>query len=103
MLGVGAAREPPMKFSRQLIKAVISMSETLSFPAGFLWGTASAAHQVEGSNINSDSWVLEHVPGTPFAEPSGDACDHYHRYPDDIALIASLGFNTYRFSIEWAR
>jgi len=68
-----------------------------------LWGTATAAHQVEGGNINSDNWLLEHVPGTLYAEPSGDACDHYHRYVEDISLLAELGFNTYRFSIEWAR
>lgn len=73
------------------------------FPQGFLWGTATAAHQVEGNNTNSDFWVMEHVPGTIFAEPSGDAIDHYHRYPEDIALLAELGFNSYRFSIEWAR
>jgi beta-glucosidase len=73
------------------------------FPKGFLWGTATAAHQVEGNNINTESWVLEHLPGTIYAEPSGDACDHYHRYPADIALLAELGFNAYRFSIEWAR
>ena len=79
------------------------MATTWTFPPHFLWGVAGAAHQVEGGNSNSDSWVLEHVPSTPFAEPSGDACDHYHRYPSDIALIAELGFNTYRFSIEWAR
>ena len=79
------------------------MSEQLSFPSGFLWGVAGAAHQVEGNNVNSDSWLLEHLAGSPFAEPSGDACDHYHRYRDDIALVASLGFNTYRFSVEWAR
>jgi beta-glucosidase len=79
------------------------MTEQGAFPAGFLWGTASAAHQVEGGNVNSDCWVLEHVPETPWAESSGDACDHYHRYPQDIALLAELGFNTYRFSIEWAR
>lgn len=79
------------------------MPEQLTFPAGFLWGTAGAAHQVEGGNVNSDSWLLEHIPGSPFVEPSGDACDHYHRYEDDIRLIASLGFNTYRFSVEWAR
>lgn len=79
------------------------MAEQLVFPAGFLWGVAGAAHQVEGGNINSDSWVLEHIPNSPFTEPSGDACDHYHRYPEDIAQIAALGFNTYRFSIEWAR
>jgi beta-glucosidase len=75
----------------------------MKFPAGFIWGTATAAHQVEGGNTNSDFWLLEHVDGSVFMEPSGDACDHYHRYPEDIALIASLGFNAYRFSIEWAR
>jgi len=74
-----------------------------TFPRGFLWGAATAAHQVEGNNINSDVWVLEHVNPTMYAEPSGDACDHYHRYRDDIRLLAGLGFNTYRFSIEWAR
>jgi beta-glucosidase len=73
------------------------------FPKDFWWGVAGAAHQIEGGNSNSDSWLLEHTPGSPFVEPSGDACDHYHRYPSDIALIAALGFNTYRFSIEWAR
>jgi beta-glucosidase len=73
------------------------------FPPGFLWGTATAAHQVEGNNVNSDFWVVEHLPNTIFAEPSGDAIDHYHRYPQDIALLADLGFNSYRFSIEWAR
>ncbi len=74
-----------------------------AFPKGFVWGTATAAHQVEGNNVNCDFWVLEHVPGTLFAEPSGDACDHFHRYPEDIALLAQLGFNSYRFSLEWAR
>ncbi|MGB8411239.1 MAG: family 1 glycosylhydrolase [Candidatus Binatus sp.] len=78
-------------------------TERFTFPDNFLWGTATAAHQVEGDNINSDFWVLEHVPGSPFVEPSGDACDQYHRYADDIAMLARLGFNAYRFSIEWAR
>jgi beta-glucosidase len=73
------------------------------FPEGFLWGAATAAHQIEGNNVNSDWWVREHAPGTDLAEPSGDAADSYHRYPEDIALLASLGLNTYRFSIEWAR
>jgi beta-glucosidase len=73
------------------------------FPKGFLWGAATAAHQVEGNNVNSDSWVLEHMKPSTFAEPSGDACDFYHRYRDDIALAASLGLNAFRFSIEWAR
>jgi beta-glucosidase len=73
------------------------------FPQGFLWGTATAAHQVEGNNTNSDFWVMEHVPNTIFAEPSGDAIDHFHHYPQDMALLAELGFNSYRFSVEWAR
>jgi len=73
------------------------------FPKDFLWGTATAAHQVEGNNVNNDTWLLEHVPETIFMEPSGDACDHYHRYWEDIALLAELGFNMYRFSLEWSR
>jgi len=76
---------------------------TFRFPDGFVWGTATAAHQVEGNNTQSDFWLLEHMPGTLFAEPSGDACDHFHRYPDDIRLLRHLGFGAYRFSVEWAR
>jgi beta-glucosidase len=74
-----------------------------SFPDGFIWGTATAAHQVEGGNWNNDWWVWEHTPGTGCAEPSGDACDHYHRYPTDVAMLADLGFGAYRFSLEWSR
>jgi beta-glucosidase len=73
------------------------------FPDGFLFGTAQSAHQVEGGNVNSDWWAWEHAEGTPCAEPSGDACDFYHRYRDDITLMAGLGFNAFRFGIEWAR
>jgi beta-glucosidase len=76
---------------------------TSRYPEGFLWGVATAAHQVEGNNVNNDAWLLEHMTPSMFAEPSGDACDQYHRYLDDIKLVASLGFNTYRFSVEWAR
>lgn len=79
------------------------MTQSQTFPKNFLWGTATAAHQVEGNNVNSDNWLMEHVPGSIFVEPSGDAIDHYHRYAEDIALLASLGFNAYRFSVEWAR
>jgi beta-glucosidase len=73
------------------------------FPDGFVWGTATAAHQVEGGNWNNDWWAWEHAPESPCVEPSGDACDHFHRYPDDIRLLAGFGFNAYRFSIEWSR
>jgi beta-glucosidase len=76
---------------------------TTMFPDGFLWGAATAAHQVEGGNVNSDMWEMEWATPSIFAEPSGDACDHYHRYGEDLALMADLGFNAYRFGVEWAR
>jgi beta-glucosidase len=76
---------------------------TITFPDGFLWGTATAAHQVEGGNWNNDWWAWEHAPDTPCKEPSGDACDQWHRYPTDIAMLAELGFGAYRFSLEWSR
>ena len=62
-----------------------------AFPAGFVWGTATAAHQVEGGNWNNDWWAWEHTPGSPCQEPSGDACDHYHRYPRTSALLRRTG------------
>ena len=73
------------------------------FPDGFVWGTSTSAHQVEGNNTQSDYWLMEHVEPTIFADLSGDACDQYHRYEDDLALLEQLGFNAYRFSVEWAR
>ena len=73
------------------------------FPDGFRWGTATAAHQVEGGNWNNDWWAWEHAEGTPCEAPSGDACDQWHRFDEDIALCAALGFDNYRFSIEWSR
>ena len=73
------------------------------FPDGFLWGASTAGHQVEGGNVNADLWPMEWADPSMFAEPSLDACDHYHRYPEDIALLADLGLNSYRFSFEWSR
>lgn len=73
------------------------------FPPRFLWGAGTAAHQVEGNNVNNDWWLLEGLAEAGFASPSGDACDHYHLFREDIRLLADLGLNTYRFSIEWAR
>lgn len=70
---------------------------------GFLWGVATAAHQIEGNNINSDYWVLEFLPGTYMKEHSGDACDSLHRWREDLDLIRAAGLNSYRFSVEWAR
>lgn len=76
---------------------------TITFPQGFLWGAASASHQVEGGNWNNDWWEFEHREGSPCAVPSGDCCDHFWRYPSDIRMLKDLGFAAYRFSIEWSR
>lgn len=76
---------------------------TPEFPEGFLWGTATASHQVEGGNVGNDVWLYEHVTPTMYKESSGDACDHWNRYREDIELLASLGLNSYRFSLEWSR
>ena len=85
--------------------AVAASAASAKVPAkpGFLWGSAGAAYQIEGGNYASDLWVMEHAKPTIFKDPSGDAADSYNRVWDDIALAASLGFNTHRFSIEWSR
>jgi beta-glucosidase len=81
----------------------------LQFPPGFVWGAATAAYQIEGA-ASADGkgpsvWdTFSHTPGKVRGGDTGDiACDSYHRYREDIALIASLGLKSYRFSISWPR
>lgn len=69
----------------------------------FLFGAATAAHQVEGNNVHSDCWALEQMPDSTYKEPSLSAVDHYNKYQEDIQLLEKAGLNSYRFSIEWAR
>jgi beta-glucosidase len=76
---------------------------TARFPDGFRWGTATAAHQIEGGNWNNDWWRFEHTPGSAAVEASGDACDSWNRWAEDADLVASLGLGNYRFSVEWSR
>ncbi|MDA8344396.1 MAG: family 1 glycosylhydrolase [Thermaerobacter sp.] len=71
------------------------------FPEGFLFGAATSSHQVEGGNDNCDWWDWELAGGSK--DPSGNACEHYSRFPEDIALLRRLGLNSYRFSLEWSR
>ncbi len=73
------------------------------FPDGFLWGASTAAHQTEGNNVNSDFWAVENEPDSPLPERSGDACDSYHRWREDLDLLAQSGLNSYRFSLDWSR
>jgi beta-glucosidase len=90
MLGAGAAPADPVRF-----------------PPGFLWGTATSAYQVDGrGDRRADSiWdIFCRLPGTIHDRSNGDiACDHYHRYPEDLALIARAGLKAYRFSVSWPR
>src|SRR4029077_18607547 len=81
----------------------------LRFPEGFAWGSATAAYQIEGAaSIDGKGpsvWdTFSHAPGNVRGGDTGDiACDAYHRYPEDVALMASLGLKAYRFSISWPR
>jgi beta-glucosidase len=83
--------------------------EPLRFPQGFLWGTATAAYQIEGA-VSEDGrgasiWdTFTHTPGKVFHGDNGDvACDHYRRYAEDIEIMRDLGINAYRFSVAWPR
>ncbi|HET9782412.1 MAG TPA: family 1 glycosylhydrolase [Candidatus Dormibacteraeota bacterium] len=75
-----------------------------SFPKGFLWGTSSAAHQVEGDNRNNEWWEWEQTPGhIANGDRSGIANDSYNRYREDISLLREMNQNAHRLSIEWSR
>lgn len=85
------------------------MPESLTFPTDFLWGAATSAYQIEGA-VREDGrtpsiWdTFSHTPGRTADGDTGDvAVEHYHRYRDDVALMADLGLNAYRFSVSWSR
>ncbi|NES15652.1 MULTISPECIES: GH1 family beta-glucosidase [Micromonospora] len=87
----------------------MSARSELRFPEGFVWGAATAAYQIEGA-VREDGrgpsiWdTFSRTPGKVFQGHTGDiACDHYHRYPDDVAMMAELGLQAYRFSVAWPR
>ncbi|MFE3264680.1 GH1 family beta-glucosidase [Streptomyces sp. NPDC059215] len=77
------------------------------FPPGFLWGVSTSAHQIEGAVQERDPSVWDAFTAEPGRVKDGStaavACDHYHRYPEDVALLADLGVDAYRFSISWPR
>src|SRR6185369_2073550 len=79
------------------------------FPKDFVWGLSTAAYQVEGA-ANEDGrgesiWDrFAHTPGNIRDGATGDiACDSYHRYPEDVALLKQMGVSAYRFSVAWPR
>jgi len=80
------------------------MAGRLAFPAGFLWGAATSAHQVEGNCRNNQWWAWEQEGGhIRDGSVSGLACDHYGRFDEDFRLAASLGHTAQRISVEWSR
>ncbi|MFD7441412.1 GH1 family beta-glucosidase [Streptomyces sp. NPDC059909] len=85
------------------------MSESVSFPPGFLWGAATAAYQIEGAvregGRTPSIWdTFSHTPGKVENGDTGDvAVDHFHRRAEDVRLMADLGVNAYRFSVSWPR
>ncbi len=85
------------------------MAGMVSFPPSFAWGAATASYQIEGA-VHEDGrgesiWDrFAHTPGRVAGGDTGDeACDHYHRYREDVALMAELGLDAYRFSVAWPR
>src|SRR3972149_6658853 len=85
------------------------MTAASEFPPSFLWGVATAAYQIEGAVAEDGRgpsiWdTFSHSPGAITNNDTGDvACDHCHRWPQDIALMRRLNFNAYRFSVAWSR
>jgi beta-glucosidase len=85
------------------------MTPTAKFPPGFLWGAATAAHQIEGSPLADGAgpsiWTrFAHTPGMTANGDTGDvACDHYRLWRDDVRLMRELGLQAYRFSVSWSR
>lgn len=97
------SKKPPAK------KKSPAAHKKLLFPAKFVWGAATAAYQIEGAwdedGKGLSSWdTFSHIPGKISDKSTGDvACDHYHRYKEDVAIMKKIGLKNYRLSISWSR
>src|SRR5690606_26697719 len=90
-----------------MIPAMATAHPLPRFPDGFLWGVSTSAHQIEGAAELRERSVWDAFTEQPGRVKDGStaavACDHYHRYREDVALLAGLGVNAYRFSVSWPR
>lgn len=99
--------DPPVRKAARIDTSTDRLAK--AFGTDFVWGVATAAHQVEGNCDQNNWWAFEHrikpdgAPTILHGDKSGLACDHWNRYSEDIALIKGLGMTAYRFSIEWSK
>lgn len=103
ILAGAAALAAGQTFSGPVLAATPAKPAPRAFPKGFLWGAATAGHQNEGNNTNSDQWLLENVVPTITGARSGDAVNSFELWREDLDLARAIGLNAYRFSLEWAR
>ena len=79
----------------------------MGFPKNFLWGSATAAYQVEGAYLDDGKglniWDALSEGHIAYGDNGNVACDHYHRFREDVALMKKIGLKSYRFSVNWAR
>jgi beta-glucosidase len=96
-------------FLPNVLRPGAAMADEIMFPENFVWGASTSSYQIEGA-VDADGrgksiWdVFSHSPGRVKGGDTGDvACDHYHRWPEDIELLSRGGFADYRFSVAWPR
>jgi len=104
-----AAKSTKVNLEEEVLGEKLPLEDWRPFPKNFIWGVATAAFQVEGG-VNEGGrgpsiWdTFSHVEGNIFENATAEvACDHFHRYKEDILLVKELGANAYRFSISWSR
>jgi beta-glucosidase len=97
------AASPALDMGPAFAAPAFSAAGKDGFPTGFLWGAATSGHQTEGNNTNADSWVLETVTPSIYAQASLDACNSFELWAADLDLAKAIGLNAYRFSLEWPR
>lgn len=102
------ATDPQVPLDRRISREP-GLTDPTAFPAGFRWGVATAAYQIEGAAAEGGRgrsiWdTFAHTPGRTYHGDTGDvACDHYHRWESDLDLLAEIGVTDYRLSVSWSR